>query len=169
MTIYELDEEFTKTMEQIMEIFDEETGEVSDIDKFEELRKQLDELSEERNTKISNVACWYKQLVAEAEAIKAEKMKLAKRQQSTENKAESLKKYLEYALGGEKFKDARATISYRKSEQVTFSEDFKMDDLPGEFLKVTIEAKKSELKTAIKDGQKFKGVELVEKQNIQIK
>ena len=158
MNIYEIDNEFASKMNELLEIFDEETGEITDLDRFEELKKSLDELKEERDRKISNVACWYKGLLAEAEAIKAEKQNLAKRQQSLENKAESLKKYLEYALQGEKFEDARCKIYYRTSEAVTFSDGFDYSKLPTEFQKVTVEPKKAELKKAIKDGQGFAGV-----------
>lgn len=170
MNIYEIDRNFAAIMDDIMLIFDEETGEVTDIDKFEELKHRLNELQEERDKKISNVACWYKQLCAEAEAIKAEKMALAKRQQTAEKKAENLKKYLEYALQGEKFKDARVSISYRKSKSVAFSENFDCRNLPEEFQKITYEPKKTELKKAIEeDGIDFPGVEIVEKTSMQIK
>ena len=141
MTIFDIDRNFAAIMEDIMLVFDEETGEVTDIDRFEELKRNLDELQEERNTKISNIACWYKQLVAEADAIKTEKMNLAKRQQVAENKAESLKKYLEYALQGEKFEDARCKISYRRSEGIHFCEGFDGESLPDEFVKVEKKSK----------------------------
>ena len=169
MNIYEIDNEFATKMNELLEIFDEETGEVTDIDRFEELKKALDDLAEERKQKISNVACWYKSLVAEAEAIKTEKQNLAKRQQATENKAESLKKYLEYALQGEKFEDARCKISYRTSESVTFADGFDYSKLPTEFQKVTVEPNKVELKKAIKDGQGFAGVFLQKKTSTIIK
>lgn len=169
MTIYEIDDEFASKMNELLEIFDEETGEITDLDRFEELKKALDGLAEERKQKISNVACWYKSLVAEAEAIKAEKQKLAKRQQSTENKAENLKAYLEYALGGEKFKDARVNITYRKSEGIHFADDFDGNTLPKEFLRIKAEPKLTEIKEAIKAGQQFEGISLVERQNMLIK
>lgn len=169
MTIFDIDRNFAAIMEDIMLVFDEETGEVTDIDRFEELKRNLDELQEERNTKISNIACWYKQLVAEADAIKTEKMNLAKRQQVAENKAESLKKYLEYALQGEKFKDARVSISYRRSEGIHFCEGFDGESLPDEFVKVEKKAKLTEIKNAIKEGREIPGVSLISKQNIQIK
>lgn len=169
MNIYEIDRNFADTMEEIMLVFDEETGEVTDIDKFEELKRRLNELQEERNTKISNVACWYKQLCAEAEAIKAEKQNLAKRQQTAEKKAENLKKYLEYALNGEKFKDARCNISYHKSKSVVVDPDMDPFNLPIQFQKVTVEPNKTELKKAIEGGQTVEGVEIVEKNSIQIK
>ena len=93
MTIYEINE-------GILNCIDPETGEIIDIDK-------LNELELERDAKIENVACWIKELKAEAEAIKAEKLALAERQRVAENKAESLKKWLAYALQGEKFKTAK--------------------------------------------------------------
>ena len=77
MTIYDIEAE-------IMDCIDQETGEIIDIDR-------LNALEMERDKKISNVACWIKDLKAEAEAIKAEKQTLDKRQKAAENKAESLK------------------------------------------------------------------------------
>jgi hypothetical protein len=169
MNIYELDAEFTKTMDELLSVFDEETGEVTDIDRFEELKKALDGLAEERKQKISNVACWYKSLVAEANAIKEEKQKLAKRQAACENKAENLKKYLEYALQGEKFKDARVNITYRPTKSVGFISDYDYSKLPPEFQKVTIEPKKTEIKKAIESGVEIPGAFIEEKVSTIIK
>jgi len=169
MTIYDIDAEFTKTMDELLSVFDEETGEVTDIDRFEELKKALDGLAEERKQKISNVACWYKSLVAEANAIKEEKQKLAKRQAACENKAENLKKYLEYALQGEKFKDARVNITYRPTKSVGFIPDYDYSKLPPEFQKVTIEPKKTEIKKAIESGVEIPGAFIEEKVSTIIK
>ena len=169
MTIYDIDNEFATKMDELLEIFDEETGEVTDIDRFEELKKALDSLAEERKQKISNVACWYKSLVAEANAIKEEKQKLAKRQAACENKAENLKKYLEYALQGEKFKDARVNITYRPTKSVGFIPDYDYSKLPPEFQKVTIEPKKTEIKKAIESGVEIPGAFIEEKVSTIIK
>ena len=169
LTIYEIDTAIIEAAEALQEVFDEDTGEVYDIDRFEQLKADLDALQMERDKKISNVACWIKNLKAEAEAIKLEKMNLAKRQQVAENKAESLKKYLEYALHGEKFEDARCKISYRKSEGIHFADDFQYSTLPPQFVKVTVDAKKTELKAALKNGEEIPGVSLVSKNNLIIK
>lgn len=155
MTLYEIDE-------QILSCIDEETGEVIDIDR-------LNALQMERKQKIHNVACWHKSLVAEAKAIKEEKQKLARRQEICENKAESLKAYLEYVLNGEKFKDGAVNITYRKSEGIHFADDFDGNTLPKEFLRIKAEPKLTEIKEAIKAGQEFEGISLIERQNIQIK
>lgn len=169
MTIYDIDNEFATKMNELLEIFDEETGEVTDVDRFEELKKALDGLAEERKQKISNVACWYKSLVAEANAIKEEKQKLAKRQAACENKAENLKKYLEYALQGEKFKDARVNITYRPTKSVGFIPDYDYSKLPPEFQKVTIEPKKTEIKKAIESGVEIPGAFIEKKVSTIIK
>lgn len=155
LTIYEINE-------AIMECVDVETGEIIDLDR-------LNALEMERDRKISNVACWIKDLKAEAEAIKAEKQALEKRQKAAENKAESLKGWLQSILQGEKFKDARCSISYRKSERVDFSDSFDLDSLPDSMKKVTIEPRKTEIKDYLKTGATIEGVELVESSNIQIR
>ena len=152
MTLYEIDE-------QILECIDEETGEIIDVEK-------LTALNMEREKKISNVACWIKDLKAEAEAIKNEKQNLAKRQATCENKVESLKKWLAYALNGEKFKDSKCNIGYRKSISVNFGINFDFNTLPEDLKKITVEPKKNEIKQAIKDGLQIDGVRLEEMNNI---
>ena len=155
MTIYEIEQ-------AILETVDQETGEIIDIDR-------LNALEMARDTKISNVACWIKDLKAEAEAIKAEKQALDKRQKAAENKAERLKEWLQGILQGEKFKDSRCSISYRKSERVDFSDSFDMDSLPDYMKKVTVEPKKTEIKDYLKTGATIEGVTLVENSSIQIR
>ena len=155
MTLYEIDNE-------IMNCIDEETGEIIDLDR-------LNALEMERDKKIGNVACWIKDLKAEAEAIKAEKQALDKRQKAAENKAESLKTWLQTVLEGEKFKDSRCSISYRKSEKVVFAEDFAYVTLPDSMKKVTVEPRKTEIKDYLKTGATIEGVTLVESNNIQIR
>ena len=155
MTLYDIDL-------GIMECVDQETGEVIDIEKLQALEM-------ERDSKISGIACWIKNLKAEAEAIKAEKQNLTKRQQVAENKAESLKEYLSVYLNGAKYKDARVSISYRKSTTVEIDENVDLRKLPEDCQKITIEPRKTVLKEKLEDGQEFDGVRLVENSNIQIR
>jgi hypothetical protein len=155
MTIYDIEAE-------IMDCIDQETGEVIDLDR-------LNALEMERDKKISNVACWIKDLKAEAEAIKAEKQALDKRQKAAENKAESLKTWLQSILQGEKFKDSRCSISYRRSERVDFADNFNFDTLPDSMKKVTIEPKKTEIKEFLKAGGEIDGVRIEENTSMTIK
>ena len=155
MTIYEIEA-------AILETVDQETGEVIDIDR-------LNALEMERDKKISNVACWIKDLKAEADAIKAEEQNLNHRRKVCENKMESLKNYLATFLNGEKFKDSRCSISYRKSERVDFSDSFNFDSLPDSMKKVTVEPKKTEIKEFLKAGGEIEGVRIEENTSMTIK
>lgn len=153
MNLYEIDE-------RILDCVDVETGEIFDIDKFEEL-------TIEREAKIENICLWIKNLTAEAEAIKAEKLNLEARQKAKTNKIDSLKKYISTYLEGSKFETARVKVSFRKSESLEYEDIYK---IPEEYLKYKEpEVNKTELKNALKKGLKVEGVSIVEKQNIQIK
>ena len=151
MTIYEIDQ-------AIMECVDLETGEIIDTE-------QLDKLQMERDTKLENVACWIKDLKAEAEALKNEKQALAERQRVAENKAESLKKWLAYALQGEKFKTPKCAISFRKSEAVEVTDEG-LNNLMKEHDELLTykapEPNKTAIKQALKDGLSVEGVQLVQ-------
>lgn len=153
MTIYEIDQ-------TIMNCVDAETGEIIDTE-------QLDKLQMERETKLENVACWIKELKAEAEALKAEKMAFAERQKVAENKMESLKKYLVYALNGQAFKTTRASVSFRKSQAVEIADIYKLDE---NYLRYKEpEADKVAIKEAIKADKAVAGATLVENTSVIIK
>ena len=151
MKLYEIDE-------AIMACIDTETGEIIDADK-------LDKLTMERDAKIENVALWIKDLKAEAEALKAEKMAFAERQKVAENKAESLKKWLAYALQGEKFKTTKCAISFRKTEAVEVTDEG-LNNLMKEHDELLTykapEPNKTAIKQALKDGLNVAGVQLVQ-------
>ena len=153
MKLYEIDE-------AILNCIDLETGEIIDTE-------QLDKLTMEREAKLENVACWIKELKAEAEALKAEKMAFAKRQQVAENKMESLKKYLAYALDGQAFKTVRASVTFRKSQAVEIADIYKLDE---NYLRYKEpEADKTAIKEALKAGQTVAGATLVENTSVIIK
>ena len=151
MTIYEIDQ-------AIMKCVDLETGEIIDTE-------QLDKLQMEREKKLENVACWIKELKAEAEALKAEKQALAERQKVAENKAESLKKWLAYVLDGQKFRTSKCAVSFRSTESVEVTTEglnnlMKEHD---ELLTYTApEPNNTAIKQALKDGLNVAGVQLVQ-------
>lgn len=144
---------------QIMDCIDMETGEIIDAGKLEELEM-------EREKKIENVALWYKNLLSDAEAYRAEKNSFAEKEKAAKNRAESLKRYLEDALGGGKFKTAKVSISYRRSESVTCES---LDAVPKKYLVMTPSLDKTVVKEILKNGRKVRGCVLTERQNLQIK
>ena len=153
MNLYEIDS-------AILDCMDVETGEIFDIDRFEELALT-------RDAKIENICLWIKNLNAEIEALKAEKDAFAKRQKSAENKMESLKKYISGYLEGTPFESTKVKVSFRKSESLEIEEG---TIIPDEFLRFKEpEVNKTDLKNAVKAGLAIEGVQIVEKQNIQIR
>ena len=152
-TLYDIDQ-------AILECIDDETGEIIDEEK-------LNQLQMERDRKIENVALWHKNLVSDAEVYGKEKKLFAEKEAAAKKKAAELKEWLSKALGGDKFKSARVNISYRKSESVNVVDITKLDK---DYLKlVAPEVDKTKVKEALKDGVQLEGVELIQKNNIQIR
>lgn len=153
MNLYEIDS-------AILDCVDAETGEIFDMDKFEEL-------SLTRDAKVENICLWIKNLKAEAEALKAEKDAFAARQKAAENKMESLKRYISGYLEGTSFESAKVKVSFRESESLEILE---CAVIPDEYLRFKEpEVNKTDLKKAIKEGLQLPGVSIVKNQNIQIK
>ena len=152
MNLYEIHHE-------IMSCWDEETGEVLDVQKFDAMQMALED-------KLEGIGCYIKNLEAEAAALKLEEQAFAARRKRAENKAASLKNYLSGYLQGCPFETLRVKISFRKSESLELSETAVV---PEEFLKYTVDVNKAELKKAVKAGLVLDGVQLVQKNNINIK
>lgn len=159
MHIYELNKQIETLSEQ--EWVDPDTGEILD----EDVANALNALTLERDEKIENVALWYKDVLAEAEAIKEEKRKLEIRQRQKERLAESLKRYLDYALVGQKFSSPRVAISFRN----VVNGKTVIDDptlIPMAFQKVVTEPIKSEISKAIKAGIDVPGAHLEDSHSV---
>lgn len=159
MTLYDINKQIEEAVEN--GFVDAETGEILDDSALNELQMARDE-------KIENIAIMIKNYKAEAEAIKAEKMNLAARQQTMENRAEWLKRYLASNLDpGEKVSTPRASISWRKSETVEVEDIWK---IPDQYLKRRDpDPDKTAIKAALKAGEQVTGAMLVTKNNLQIK
>lgn len=145
---------------------DEETGEVTvDFD-------ALNALQMEKDAKIENLALFWKDLVAEALAIKAEEEALAKRRKTVEKKAERIKEYLEYVLAGEKFKTAKVAVSYTTRDRIVPSDGFvewAKAHAPRFLRFKEPEADKAAIKAALDEGEKIPEVEKVKKTSMNIK
>lgn len=153
MNLFEINEE-------IMKCVDAESGEIIDVEKLEQLKM-------EETSKIENIACWIKNLLSDAEALKVQKQAFVDRQKAKENKAESLKKYLSDHLAGQKFSTDKVAISFRKTSSVNVTN---MSALPEEYLKFADPTPdKTAIKNAIKSGKKIAGAEILENQSISIK
>lgn len=163
MKLFDIDEKLAACVKlDESRVVDTESGEIIDLEAIAALEM-------ERDKKIENLGCWYKNLLAEAEALKAQKNAFAEREKAKKAKAESLKGFLGRYLNGKKFETAKVAMSFRKSEAVEFDAKC-IGDVPEEFLKFKDpELDKVAVKKAIKAGETVPGCELVARQNLQIK
>ena len=157
MNLYEIKHEFEKAIEECVDM---ETGEIINPTRLDELNMVLTDKRE-------NVALYIKNLSAEAKAIDEEAKNLTNRKRVLNNKVEGLKKYLADNLEGHKFETAKVVVSFRKSEQLEINS---IEHIPTEYL-ISQEPKidKVALKKSIKQGAVINGVQIITKQNIQIK
>lgn len=133
----------------------------------------------EFDEKAESIAIYYKQLLAEAKMLKAEKTAIAKRQSQKEKQAESLKTYLfksMQALGRQKIDMPRAVMSLKKNapslvvdDEISFvewAEEHNLDHL----LKYSMpEVKKNDVKALCEKGEEIPFVHMEAKQSLSIK
>lgn len=159
MTLYEINQEIEK-------LIDPETGELLDYEAFEAL-------DVERTEKLENTLLWVKDLIAEAEAIKAEIEKLTERKKAAENKQARLLEFVKIALDGEQFKTPKCEVKYRKSESVEIENEAAFTEwaLNGHDEMLTYKAptiSKTAVKEALKHGTEIPGASLVQKVNMRV-
>ncbi|MDR1563901.1 MAG: siphovirus Gp157 family protein [Oscillospiraceae bacterium] len=136
-------------------------------------RDTLEGLQGEFENKAESIACWIKNLLSEAEAIKAEEERLYNRRKVKENQADRIKKYLLEAMefrGVKKIDRPKAKIVFnlRSGSSIKIDE---FAEIPEQFYKPPRppEPDKAALKDALKEGVKIKGVELTNSKYITIK
>lgn len=140
---------------------DPETGEILNSQAWDEINLAFEE-------KVENIACWIKNLQAEAEDLKAEEAALAKRRKAKEAKIERLKNLLTDNMDGKKFETAKCAVSFRTSEQLQVEDK---DLIPKKYCvkKVEYQPDKNLLKQIWKSGKAVKGCQLIQKLNVNIK
>ena len=163
MKLFDIDERLAACVKlDESRVVDTESGEIIGLEAIAALEMERDKKSE-------NLGCWYKNLLSDAEALKAQKNAFAEREKAAKAKAESLRGFLGRYLNGKKFETAKVAMSFRKSEAVEFDAKC-IGDVPEEFLKFKDpELDKIAVKKAIKAGETVPGCELVQRQNLQIK
>ncbi len=140
----------------------EHEGEIPD-----NLDAQLAALQLQRNEKLLSIGRWIKNLEGEAEAVAAEKERLAARQSALENKAARLRAWVAQNLFvGEKLSDANVAYSWRKSTSVEITD---INQIPAAYLHVEETASKADIKKVLVSGIDVPGAALVEKMNLQLK
>ena len=161
MKLYEINQEIEK-------LIDDETGEITDVAKFEDLHLKIQD-------KLEAIALSTKKNEIFAKALKEEAKTLNERAKTLEIRVNNTKEFLaNYMLnnGIKKIQTSKCLISFRKSSSVVLDDEDKFikkyrdTDLVKE--KVTVSIDKTATKKFLKDNiSEYAHIE--EKQNLQIK
>ena len=148
------------------DVVDVETGEVK-----RDIWSELDALDIERKEKIANIALFIKQAKAEAAMLREYAKQISDRARAKENRVERLiantaASMMQYDDRTIEDKRVRVTATTSKSVDVP-----DVSVLPDEYkrVKTTVEADKAKLTKALKAGETFEGVYVIEKPTLRIK
>lgn len=170
MTLYDIDAQIAAldgAAEDDM-LIDEETGELVSVS------QALDALRMEREAKLENVACWVKNLSAEADAIREEENRLLKRRKAAETKAANLKAWLLAAMTREdgtteKLKTGRVMVSVKRNPPSTVVDDEALLPCAYKTVKQIVIQDKAAIKSAILAGEEVPGAHLEYGRSVSIK
>ena len=166
MKLYEL----SKEMQGVLLLLESDEQEVD----AQGLMEYMVKLEQDYTEKLDNIACMIKNEQAISDAIDNEVKNLIERKKQHENKALKLKEYVSMfmqQMGLNELETARNKISFRKSTSVEIDVEVFKEAGPPLVERVEVEQipSKAELKALLKAGEILTGVEIIEKQNIQIK
>lgn len=147
--------------------FNEETGEI--INNDEAINDLFSDIQGELSDKLDNTAYVIKELLADAEALKKEKLRLGKKQTAFENKAEMLKKLMLGALqasGEKKLVTLKHSFTTRNSKSVNILNE---EEIERSYMIPKFAIDKKKIGESLKTGELVKGAELLEKTTLNIK
>lgn len=144
---------------------DIETGEILDVEALEALKM-------EKEQKLQNLCKWVKNLESDAEQYKAQKQVFADKQRHAENKAKSIRSYVQNFLNGQKWEaaDKSVKVGYRTTKDKVFIDD--LDAVPEEYFKTPhteTNLNKTQLKEDIQNGVVVPGAHLEDSVSMSIK
>ena len=160
MKLYEIDS-------AIEDLLDRETGEISDVEAFANLRMMREE-------KLEGAALYAKNLASDIKALQEEEKNLHERRTVLEHKRERLERWLSTVLDGEKFSTPRCDVRFRRSQALEITDERTLREwlamsAPSYLIAQDPKIDKAGIKDAVKSGAEIPCVELVTRQNIAIK
>lgn len=169
-TLYEISDRYTGFLALV------DSGEIDDM---QAITDTLDSIQQEFDQKVDNIACLFKSLSSEADAIEAEAKRLTGRAKYKRNVCDRLKAYVAanmQMIGQEKFENERNRVSFTKSKSLDITDE---DALYGsleaagrlDLVKIVTERNfdKTAIKKEINGGAAFDGATVRENKNLQIK
>lgn len=145
---------------EIESVIDFETGEIRDPEKLAQL--QMD-----RQEKLKNIGFVALNAKADIAAYKEQEQRFKAKRVAAEKTLEWARETLTRELAGQKMKEPEFSVYYSSSEAIEID---KNAEIPAKFLKQQApQVDKKGLTLAIKNGTKFNGIRLVQKQSLCIR
>lgn len=169
LTLYEINDEIIALENALWESLDEETGEIN-----QDIVKKLNKMQIIKGNKLNSI-CIVNEKIEDNVKLAKEKLKQIKDYIDKQEKVQQV--LLDYTTRnievGKKYDLGLHKIGWRKSTATEIKDEDKFCEKykDTKFVKTEISYKpvKDEIKEALQNGEKLEGVELVEKQNIQVK
>ena len=146
--------------EELENLIDFSTGEITDIEAFENLKM-------ERQDKLKNIALLYKNCKSDIAQLKEQEKEFADRRKRCEKTMEWANATLELELNGEKLMDEKKRFTTYYYPSTSTKTD--MEILPDEWKKTTVAPMTKEIGEALKRGEKIEGAWLETNQSLVIK
>lgn len=171
MKLYEITEELEK-LEAMYELtYDEETGELNELE-FNEIQAMEEEMKNLLSNKSDSIIKYIKNLESDMNVLKEEEKRLKDRREKLEKKKEWLKTYLMenmLKLGYTKVESTYGTLSTRKSKSTVINEAI----IPKDKRYWSVETKdkfdKNKIRKLIESGEKILGAYIQESTSVVIK
>jgi len=153
---------------EIVELFEENEQDKTDEQMYQD---QKESIIFELKEKITNVIANIQNMKGDIEKINNEVERLQGLKKRADKKLNSINNYILWAMqeiGKKKIDTHLGSISLRKSEQVIIDDETK---IPAKFttIKQTEQVNKTDIKKALKAGEKVEGAYIKINQNLQIK
>jgi hypothetical protein len=162
MNLYEINEQYQDILAAAMAAAEDNEGVIPD-----DLAAKLDAVEISRDLKLENCVKYYKNELAMAEVVAAEYKAFQVRMKRHDRAAEWMKNHIAVVLKpGERREYGCGALSWRRSQSVDIQ--VPIEQLPQEYTKYEITARKAEIKEALKSGEAVNGCVLLDKINLQI-
>ncbi len=156
--------ELTQNYNNLLELIDNPEVPV------EMLKESLDNIGDEINTKLENVAKVIKSIEVDAKGLKEEEKRLADRRKSLENRIVNLKEYAENSMratGIKKIKGKVFTLGIQKNaSSVEITEE---ESIPEEYFAIEKKLVKKDLLAALKEGKEVPGANIKQTESLRIR
>ncbi len=160
-TLYEIQAALLPLIKQL--------DETEDPLKYEMLMNEIDKVDIDRTAKLEGCCAYVKQLRGETETIAGEIVRLKKMMERAQKREQSFVDYMRMCMkDGETWRSGVHSIGWRKSEAVEITDESK---IPVQYLreKLSYEADKAQAKQDIKMGAVIPGMQLVTRNNLQVR